>query len=134
MNSQAASNGYDMHHLEMSAERQDEVAEPFLSWRAHARLGTLMGLHILASFIYSSAIPPLQGIAWLASCLGSIGCHCASGMSRLWYLLQEEVDDAIAELEGMRKAAEADEAATVQLRKRLVGLQGTLRTTRCDLC
>ena len=43
------------------------------------------------------------------------------------------MDDAIAELEGMRKAAEADEVATVQLRKRLVGLQGTLRTTRCDL-
>lgn len=43
---------------------------------------------------------------------------------------QEEVDDAIAELEGMRRVAEADEAATVQLRKRLVGLQGTLRKTR----
>ncbi len=40
------------------------------------------------------------------------------------------MDDAIAELEGMRRAAEADEAATVQLRKRLVGLQGTLRKTR----
>ena len=40
------------------------------------------------------------------------------------------MDDAIAELEGLRKAAEADEAATVQLRKRLVGLQGTLRKTR----
>ena len=44
--------------------------------------------------------------------------------------LQEEVDDAIAELEGMRRSAEGDEAATVQLRKRLVGLQGTLRKTR----
>ena len=44
------------------------------------------------------------------------------------------MDDAIAELEGMRKAAEADEVATVQLRKRLVGLQGTLRTTRSDPC
>ena len=44
------------------------------------------------------------------------------------------MDDAIAELEGMRKAAEADEVATVQLRKRLVGLQGTLTTTRCDPC
>ena len=44
------------------------------------------------------------------------------------------MDDAIAELEGMRKAAEADEVAAVQLRKRLVGLQGTLRTTRCDPC
>ena len=44
--------------------------------------------------------------------------------------LQGEVDDAIAELEGMRRAAEADEAATVQLRKRLVGLQGTLRKSR----
>ena len=44
--------------------------------------------------------------------------------------MQGEVDDAIAELEGLRKAAEADEAAAVQLRKRLVGLQGTLRKTR----
>jgi len=44
--------------------------------------------------------------------------------------LQEEVDDAIAELEGMRKAAESGEAATVQLRKRLIGLQGTLRKQR----
>ncbi len=44
------------------------------------------------------------------------------------------MDDAIAELEGMRKAAEADEVATVQLRKRLVGLQGTLRTSRYGPC
>ena len=44
--------------------------------------------------------------------------------------MQEEVDDAIAELEGMRRAAEADEAATLRLRKRLVRLQGTLRKTR----
>lgn len=48
----------------------------------------------------------------------------------VWRGVQEEVDDAIAELEGMRKVAEADEAATVQLRRRLVGLQGTLRKTR----
>ncbi len=40
------------------------------------------------------------------------------------------MDDAIAELEGMRRAAEADEATTVQMRKRLVGLQGTLRKSR----
>ena len=40
------------------------------------------------------------------------------------------MDDAITELEGMRKAAEADEAASVALRKRLIGLQDTLRKTR----
>ncbi|CAL5224634.1 g7352 [Coccomyxa viridis] len=46
---------------------------------------------------------------------------------------QGEVDDAIAELEGMRRAAEADEATTVQMRKRLVGLQGTLRKSRAKV-
>ena len=40
------------------------------------------------------------------------------------------MDDAITELEGMRKAAEADEAASVALRKRLIGLQDTFRKTR----
>ncbi len=44
--------------------------------------------------------------------------------------MQEEVDDAITELEGMRKAAEADEAVTVALRKHLIDLQDTFRKIR----
>ena len=45
--------------------------------------------------------------------------------------VQGEVDDAIAELERLRRAAEADEAAAGQLRKRAAAAQAAVRQTRC---
>ncbi|CAK0787588.1 hypothetical protein CVIRNUC_010810 [Coccomyxa viridis] len=74
-------------------------------------------------------IPGRSNALNIASRLGLNADIVQSARTRMG-TAQEEVDDAIAELEGMRKAAEADEVATVQLRKRLVGLQGTLRTSR----
>ena len=44
--------------------------------------------------------------------------------------VQGEVDDAIAELERLRRAAETHEAAVQQLRKRAGSAQAVLRQTR----
>lgn len=44
--------------------------------------------------------------------------------------LQGEVDEAIAELEGLRKAAEADEVAGLKLKKQATAMQIKLKQTR----